>query len=346
MDGEIPALKIRQNERDILLFSMSAEELIRISYFNPRDVDREAGIQRPYQRRRSKEIAKYLDTEDAVLANDIIINLQLDKLDLTLEDVYNEKNKTLNLGKMAKRAKNLPEPNEELKGKFAFVIDGQHRLRAFEFTQKKDFPLIVAALINLSLAEVAEIFVKINYYQKPVNKSVVFDLLGISEDIFPQYYKLHKVVRKLNEEDIESPFYGKIKMLGIGRGFISQASIINAIEKYKIEETLKELGIDPDDKVLYNVIWNFFKAVTQVFKDYWGENKFLSKTIAIRAFFLIMKDTLKTFASQDKEFSVQEISNYLSKIDKKLFESPDILGLGGEKGVKMLYEKLKEHLEK
>lgn len=343
MEGKIPALKISQNERDMLLFSVPAKLLKEISYFNPREVDREKGIQRPYQLWRSKDIAKYIDSEDAVLPNDIIINLELERLGLTLEQVYDETTHTLDLKEMINKANDLQDINMHLKGKIAFVIDGQHRLRAFEYAEK-NLPLVIAALVNLSLAEVAEIFVKINYYQKPVNKSLVLDLLGISQDVFPQYYKLHEVVKRLNE-DIESPFYSNIKMLGIGKGFISQASIINAIEKYKIEKVLEELQIEPTKEILYNVIWNFFKAVEIEFNEYWGEKRFLSKSIGIRSSVLLMRDILKSCASKRKEFSVKEIHNYLNRIDKKLFESPDITGLGGEKGVKLLYQKLKEQLE-
>lgn len=343
MEGKIPALKISQNERDMLLFSVPAKLLKEISYFNPREFDREKGIQRPYQLWRSKEIAKYIDSEDSVLPNDIIINLELERLGLTMEEVYDGTTHTLDLKKMIKKANDLQDTNKQLKGKIAFVIDGQHRLRAFEYTEK-DIPLVIAALVNLSLAEVAEIFVKINYYQKPVNKSLVLDLLGISQDVFPQYYKLHEVVKRLNE-DIESPFYSNIKMLGIGKGFISQASIISAIEKYKIEKVLEDLQVEPTKDILYNVIWNFFTAVEEVFDTHWGEKRFLSKTIGIRSLFLLMQDMLVIIASEGRKFCVEEVRDRLGKIDKKLFESPEVIGLGGEKGVKLLYQKLKEQLE-
>jgi DGQHR domain-containing protein len=344
MEKKIFALKFEQNERELLMFSIPAKDLVKISYFNPREIDRDTGIQRGFVPKRSKEIAKYIDSEEAVLANNIIINFELEKLGLNLEDVYNDRNKVLDLGKMIEKANSLKNVDEKLKGKIGFVIDGQHRLRAFDYTEKKDFPLVVTALINLSLAEIAEIFVKINYYQKPVNKSLALDLLGISQDIFPQYYKLHKIVKILNE-DIESPFYNNIRMLGIGKGFISQASIIGAIEKYKIEKTLKELGVTPNEKVLYDVVWNFFGAVSNVFKGYWGEGKFLSKTIGIRALIGLMNDMLKRFGREKIEFSSKEIEKHLKKIKPSVLEEAAKEGWGGEKGVKTLYDRLKKQLE-
>jgi DGQHR domain-containing protein len=331
----IPAIKIMQNDRPILIFSMSAIDLKNISYFNPRELDRDDGIQRPYKEQRSKDIAAYIDTEESVLANDIIVNIELEKNGLELKDIYDEKNNAIN--------DKLLKTKSSTSKKIAFVIDGQHRLRAFEYSTKKDYPLVVAALIDLSLAEVAELFVKINYYQKPVNKSLVLDLLGISADIFPQYYILHNVVLKLNE-DIASPFYQKIKMLGLGKGYISQASIISSIEKYKIEKTLRAAGIKPSEEILFNVIWNYFSAVENVFESYWGSDKLLSKTIGIRALFRVLQLILQNAVRDKKTFSKELIERQLKKINQDIFISKEVKGLGGEKGVKLLSDKMIEEL--
>jgi DGQHR domain-containing protein len=340
MQNKIPALKFEQNERNVLLFSIPAKDLISMSYFNPHEKDRETGIQRPYNKTRSKEIATYIDSDEAVLANNIIINFELEKLGLTLPDVYNEDKHLLDIGRIAKEAHNGARKVKELQGKAAFVIDGQHRLRAFDYTRRKDFPLVVTALVDLSLAEVAEIFVKINYYQKPVNKSLVLDLLGISPSIFPQYYRLHNVVNKLND-DFESPFYGKIRMLGIGKGFISQASIIGAIQQYKVEKVLRNVGVEPTEKVWYDIIWNFFKAVSSVFSNLWGEGRFLSKTVGIRALIKLMGDVIREFDRKGEEFSNSNVQKLLRRIDKKVLVLAEKEGLIGEKGVRIFYDRLK-----
>lgn len=340
--SRIKVLKVDQDDTLLLLFGIPAKLLIDISYFNPRERDRETGIQRGYDPKRSKEIAKYIDSEDAVLANNIIINFELRQLGLKFDDVYDSKDSTLDLDKMLRKAKS--REGTTLKGKVAFVIDGQHRLRAFDYARKKDFPLIVTALIDLSLAEIAEIFVKINYYQKPVNKSLALDLLGITKDIFPQYYYFHDLVERLND-DIESPFYNNIRMLGVGKGFISQASIISAIEKYKLDRILKECNIPIDDgKTLYNIFWNYFRAVSKVFNEHWGENRFLSKTIGIRALIRLLGYILKHFWKEQIEFSEKNISKQLRQIDTGLFDSPELKGLGGEKGVRVLYKMLEEKI--
>ncbi len=173
--GSYEAFKINQNDYNIIIFSIPANKLIEISFFNPREIDRESGIQRKHVEMKSKNIADDIDNNNCTLPNNIIIN----------------------------------------------------------------FNLIVSAYFNLSLTDIAEIFFQINYHQKPVNKFLVFDLLGISEKIFPQYYLLHNVVKKLNEE-INSPFYNQIKMLGSG-------DEINLLDKIKnvlnLKASLNDYGI-------------------------------------------------------------------------------------------------------
>jgi DGQHR domain-containing protein len=333
---KVPAILVRQKDRNLLVFSIEANELLNMCYFNPREIDREKGIQRNHKVLRSKQIAKFIDSEAACLANNIIINFELAALGLKLEDVYSTIDHTLNIEELKSRANickgKRPVP---LRGKCAFVIDGQHRLRAFKYAKNVHFPLIVTALIDRSLAEVAELFIQINYNQKPINKSLAYDLLGISGKIFPEYQELHDLVKRLNNE-VDSPFYSRVKMLGVGKGVVSQASLITAIEKYRVRETLTEiLGIKPTVEVLYNVIWQFFSSVSTVFHIEWAIGGKLSRTIGTRALFLVMIDLLKLFHEKGREFSAAELAQDLRNVNiSKIFQQKG--GFGGEKGVKEL----------
>ena len=340
MDNLVPAIDFKQGEETILLMSLTAGDLKEISYFNTRDVDREEGLQRKFDNNRSREIAEFVSTDDAILSNNIILNLELKKNDLTLADVYEDFR--FNIGKLKelvalKRTKNDYE-------KVAFVVDGQHRLRAFEKVKKDDFLLPVSVLIDLSLAEVAELFVQINYNQKPVNKSHVFDLLGISEKIFPKYYSSHQAVVLL-QEDSSSPFYNKVKMLGVGKGFISQAALITAIEKYKIQKTIEDAVGSFDKEDIYNVLWHFFTAVEKVFENYWGDGKLLSKTVGIKALIKLCNDLLIKSFQDGEDFSSDYVSDELSKINSQIFEQEKILHGIGEKGVSTLYGEIRKELD-
>lgn len=305
---EVSAIEINQNEKQFYVFKIYAKDLLSISYFKGRDIDRETGVQRPYKAGRSREIAEYID-EGGVLANNIIINLK--------KEFINFEDGILRI----KRENNV-----------AFIIDGQHRLKAFDFA-KENIEIPVSSFIDLSLAEVAELFVKINYYQKSVNKSLVYDLLGISKDIFPEYYEAHDIVNTLNET-IGSPWFNLIKMLGVGTGVITQAAFITALESNKIlTETLKKYN--KQQKIL--ILSNYFEAVKQLFPGEWGHREyFISKTISFNALLKIFPDVFRSVSSRTNGFKIEDIKEYIFPIKKIRFNDVEIASLGGAKGVKTL----------
>lgn len=306
----VKAIRVKQNERYFFLFKMKAGDLLNIAYFNPREIDRESGIQRPYKVSRSREIADYIEEEDSTLPNNIIVSLNSKFIE------YN--NGGLEI---------LPEKD------VAFVIDGQHRLRAFKYTDKQQFELPVSGFVDLSLAEIAEIFVKINYYQKPVSKSLVFDLLGISEEIFPEFVEAHKVTKILNET-VGSPWFDSIKMLGVGKGIITQASFITALESNKIlDKLLKDFTLEQKVKILSN----YFSAIKQLFPNKWGHRgSIIAKTLGFNAFVRLFPRVFNDVVENTKGFKIDDITRVIEPLKHLNFEAEEISSLGGIKGVKTL----------
>jgi DGQHR domain-containing protein len=346
MTDKTHAILIEQGDRNLLLFSLPASELLDMCYFNTREVDRQDGIQRDFKAIRSRHIAEFIDGPDPCLANNIILNIELDAVGLSLSDVFSKGEGSLDLRKIRSAAQRQPKNRPAvMRGKCAFVVDGQHRLRAFEFAERKEFPLVVTALIDLSLSEVAELFVQINFNQKPVNKSLVFDLLGLSPDMIPGYRELHDVVTRLNE-DVESPFYRRIKMLGVGEGTISQASVITAVEKYHVRETLSDIlnvaEVSPDS--LYDVLWNYFMGVSGAFEARWEERGRLCRTIAVRALILVMVCMLREYHAKKMAFAAGAIEKDMKRIDiEAVLQRAQ--GFGGERGVNELARLLLHELE-
>src|SRR5690606_23915527 len=87
---------------------------------------------------------------------------------------------------------------------------------------------------------IAKQFYTINYEQKPVNKSLLYQLTGEFSLEINELTFLHNVVKILNELD-KSPFYKRIKMLGTAPKnvkdeekpllSISQAFLIDSLKK-------------------------------------------------------------------------------------------------------------------
>ena len=69
-------------------------------------------------------------------------------------------------------------------------------------------------VLGFPRAAVAELFYTINYHQKPVNKSQLYDLVGEFSQELDEITFMHEVVRVLNEVE-RSPFHRRVKMLGV-----------------------------------------------------------------------------------------------------------------------------------
>jgi DGQHR domain-containing protein len=334
--NNVPVIRLKQNEYDLLVFAMEAHELLKITYIKDRIKNPEIGIQRPLSFKRIDEIADYLSEDEAALPNSIIINFDLALLNLSISDIV--ENNQLNISKLIDTALS----NGVAIDKIAYIIDGQHRLQAFNLFEKK-YDLIVTAFIDLTLAEIAEFFVKINYYQTKVNRSQVFDLLGIQPELFPEFNQVHLAINELNKQ-IDSPFYQNIKMLGIGPGIISQASLISAFTKYKIHDTLIQIFNTADKDTIYTILWYYFKAIQNNYSDAWGKKgNMLSKSIGIRALIQLLREILLKFNERRVDnFDDTFINEYINKIPVDVWSSEDIKGLTGESGVKKIYQKLSQ----
>ena len=120
------------------------------------------------------------------------------------------------------------------------VIDGQHRLWAFEagaFTGTFDLPVV--AFVGLDLSWQAYLFWTINIRPKKINRSLAFDLYPLlrTED-WLERFEGHSVYRETRAQELtemlwstpESPWHLRINMLGEpGRGGVSQAAWIRAL---------------------------------------------------------------------------------------------------------------------
>lgn len=118
------------------------------------------------------------------------------------------------------------------------IIDGQHRLFAFEEIDGDDFELPVVAFVGLDLSWQAYVFYTVNIKPKRINPSLAFDLYPMlrTED-WLQHVQGPTVYRETRAQELtellwsypDSPWAGRINMLGEGRKGVSQASWIRSL---------------------------------------------------------------------------------------------------------------------
>lgn len=201
------------------------------------------------------------------------------------------------------------EINIELKGN-VFIVDGQHRLMAMLLLYKtlldentikidrvkymikylEDYKFNCTILVNFDLWEQGQVFINVNFKQKPVNKSLYYEVFGseyredLQDDKRNQIYMAHCLVKELNEQK-NSPFRNKIKMLGTGKGYISQAFFVESLLPF-----FKVKGIWWKNPIGYNVseeeyegylteLLSYFYVISEVFKKYWPAEDDVKGTI-------------------------------------------------------------------
>lgn len=190
-----------------------------------------------------------------------------------------------------------------------FIVDGQHRMMGMmklfdeidqlvvktdedeyilEFLKTYKFNCTI--LINYDLWEQGQVFVNVNFKQKPVNKSLYYEIFGSeyreaqSDWQRNKIYLAHTMTKMLNEHK-DSPFYHRIKMLGTGQGYVSQAFVVEALQRLFRKDAL--WCFDPDEADLKESdtdyfgteLLSFFVAVKRLFKDYWPSKESVKGTI-------------------------------------------------------------------
>jgi DGQHR domain-containing protein len=178
------------------------------------------------------------------------------------------------------------------------VLDGQHRLLALHaLSQQGDtMGIEVPAVLfdSLDARQIVELFVTINAKHTRLNPSHIISLAGRKLYPDPNQALAHDVIRSLNEDET-SPLHGEIKMLGTGRGRVSQAPLaeeivdfLEAVEKIGGSARIQELRQGAKRFFL-----NYVKALSGTFPAAWAGRKYSIKTgAALRAFIRVAPDVM------------------------------------------------------
>lgn len=259
--------------------------------------------------------------------------------------------------------------------KSILVIDGQHRLEGlkkyFEDNPllSEDFDVILSFLIDFDRAIIAQQFYTINYEQKPVNKSVLYHLMGEFSDEIDELTLLHNFVRVFNEYE-NSPFHNRIKMLGkTPLTFESEVKNLFSISQaFLIDELIKTISLKSQNS-LYQPVFllqfldktkhveiirfliNYFNAVREIRPD-WDTptESILSKGMGVGALvkvlqFLIPMLSIDNYGNDlDKVISLEkdELKGFLSGLQN--VDLNQFSGQGSAGSISKIKEKMIEHI--
>ena len=310
--------------------------------------------EQPYQRfldeKRAVQISRYIQQSTSMLPNSITlaVDISLDESDIVRVDGNGHVSIC------------LPRI-----GTSAVILDGQHRVAAFRYIDdriRQNYELLVAFLIGIPFYQQAELFAIINGKQKPVNRSIIYDLFGyapIDGDKDGQLYeglmavsRFCSHVTRILDRVTESPWKSKIKMRGPGDdGVISQAAVVEYLSALVEPKTsTKRLKILPllysffkksDPAGCASLVILYLSAIQSALPSHWGNKKsLLWKNNGIAVIVRILHDELILAGGSDKLMNAfpQVVARWRKAPEQDLVDPPKTGGGGVQN---QLYEKFR-----
>jgi DGQHR domain-containing protein len=342
-DVRFRAIKATQPIGDLYIASVPHEVLGKIAYFDvrrvlqqERDVERYLGIQRPLNPTRVKELEKYVNFRDATFPTAIIIAVADEYV------VYEEDTEILEI-RNYREGEDAPSARIR---EIARVIDGQHRIAGLYAFKGERFEVPVTVFVGSDISDQGYVFATVNLEQTKVSKSLAYDLFALAQTRSPQR-TAHQIAVAL-DSDQHSPFYHKIKRLGIAtpgrkRGeLITQATFVEMLLAYistdakgdrdtllrggkldKISSNRTEkmifrnMFIDERDIDIGRIIFNYFTAISKKWPEDWENRErgnILNKTNGFRAFMRVLRPLYQKIALPGNIPSVDKFYEFIDEI--------------------------------
>lgn len=213
---EIKAIKVTQPLGDFFITKIKASDLLMISTSQIARYDENGnlqGNQRKLDTKRISLISNYIKSKEMCFPTSIIIAANVNEKGIILDE---EDENRWKINEEDDDICKITIPNKQ--EKTCVIIDGQHRLNAFEMLDDdyKNIELVCSVFFNLPNPYQAFLFATINGNQKPVSKSLSLDLYGYnleheSQNKWNPEKLAVSLARKLNFNQ-DSPLYNSIKL--------------------------------------------------------------------------------------------------------------------------------------
>ena len=328
-------VKMQMGDTDIFTFPLQVKDLVKISYVAARGRDGEEGaVQRVLNRKRIATIKQYI-LDGNMFVNTFVINW----------------NDTNYLPKFIADRVEIP-----LVDNVAQLLDGQHRLEGLKEAIKVDENIarkqvLVSMVIGLETKEAAKIFININSEQKPVPKSLIFDLYGVTEDNRNFAITRAGDIANILNTSVDSPYYNLIKYPGNprGKGKIDLSTVVSVLKKYvDVDGKLTENNIKDLD-FQSSIVINYFSALKFHWdkENLWGNNsqnvffKAAGFIAAIESFF---EHVFPKCVSR-KRFELSYLISLFDFSESSPITSNEIKGTDGKSARSMIINNLKDGLK-
>ncbi|WP_307457960.1 DGQHR domain-containing protein [Chryseobacterium sp. SORGH_AS_0447] len=241
------------------------------------------------------------------------------------------------------------------------IVDGQHRMKAmyelykdlenklFEENNRErilNYKFNCTILFGYDIWEQAKIFASVNFNQKPVDKSLYYDIFGEvpksgKDEKLSNLYVAHELGKFLNSSS-KSPLKGFVKNFISNSGFISQAFLTEQIltllsSKGGWNDVVEDFKKNEQERLdlhkkLPKVFVAYFNTIKNELSDYWPnsiekkDSTILTKTTSLGAFLRLLGKInelfkLGLFPNYDKTDLKDLTLEELEEIFKDIFKS-------------------------
>ena len=274
----VRALRTHQgNGIDVFAFFIYGSDIMKIADISriTRDENDELkGFQRTEIKNHVKSITEYLNTNNAIFPNSIILALEKDV------DFKQSRGPIPNNLIDLAQSGNLTLPIHPEGRRVAWIVDGQQRSLALAKANNSRIPVPVVAFISPDIETQREQFILVNK-AKPLPTRLINELLPEVDALLPRDLAIRKLPSELCNllnKDPKSPFYKLIKResnVQNEKGIVVDSAILESIKK-NLRSPMGALSqyksinyTDPD--AMYQTLILYWNAVKDTFTDSWGK---------------------------------------------------------------------------
>lgn len=326
----VPFVMVTQQEKSFYLVSLSAADLVAISYVARRGVNEEKGaVQRLLNPARIGSIRDFI-LAGGVFPTSIVLNWVND------DKPPEVKGTKLSISRIAQSAQ---------------IIDGQHRVIGLSAAIEKrasiaNLQLPVSIYTGLTTRDCADIFLSINTEQKPVHRSLVFDLYKDASDfvVDPPALRAGDLASELNENS-GSPYLGYIKFPGAPKGQkgLALSTVVSAVKPLVEEKgVFEQVGLSQLQMQTQFLI-NFFNVLRNAYGAEWESP---SNVFRMAAGFVgaieFVKNKLVVHCNISGDFTEAAIEKVMNIAPGSVIRRDAIEGLQGRRAFNQVSQALEE----
>jgi len=247
-----------------------------------------------------------------------------------------------------------------IKDRMAQIIDGQHRVEGLRAAIKSKpaigvLEIPVALYQNLTTQECADIFLAINTEQKPVHRSLVFDLYGLASQhmVDPAAARARDIAVILNEQE-GSPYKGFVRFPGqsglAAAGTrrrnspgLDLSSMITSLKPIVEEKgVFEQVGVS-ELEMQTAALFNYFNVLKEWYGGLWTDkdNAFLTAA-GFSGAIEFLKSKLVSYCTSKSSFETATIRQALELDPEDVILRSHIKGLQGRNATRTVSELLVE----